>query len=80
FAHIIIMIKNVFFCIAAGKIDNPNGNFHLILLGTNGLKKLFGILCTMVSNDTNVNMLQLANCLTGTTEVANILAHYPKWD
>ncbi|KAK0493957.1 hypothetical protein EDD18DRAFT_1310464 [Armillaria luteobubalina] len=80
FADIMIMIKNVFFCVAAGKINNPNGNFHLILLGTDGLEKLFGILRTMVGNDANVDMLQLANRLTGTTEVANILARYPKWD
>lgn len=80
FADIMIMIKNTFFCVANGKMDNPNGMFYIILLGTDGLEKLFGILRTMVGNDANVDMLQLVTCLTGTTEVANILARYPEWD
>lgn len=41
---------------------------------------LFGILRTMVGNDSNVDVLQLAICLTGTTEVSTILAKYPHWD
>ncbi len=80
FVDIMIMIKNTYFCVAIGKVDNPEGLFHLILLRTDGLEKLFGILRTMVGNDANVDMLQLVTCLTGTTEVANILVRYPEWD
>ncbi|KAK0444289.1 uncharacterized protein EV420DRAFT_1216181, partial [Desarmillaria tabescens] len=77
---IMIMIKNAYLCAAKGKVDNPDGLFYLILLGTDGLEKLFRILRMMVGNDANVDMLQLSTWLTGTTEVANILAKYPQWD
>lgn len=39
-----IMVKNVFFCILKAKVDNPNSLFWIILLGTNRLEILFGIL------------------------------------
>ncbi|KAF8970227.1 hypothetical protein BDZ97DRAFT_1652701, partial [Flammula alnicola] len=75
-----IMIKNVFFCVAKAKIDDPNGKFFVILLGTDRLEELFGILRTMVGNDSNLDIYQLASRLTGTTQVSNILAKYPQWD
>jgi hypothetical protein len=75
-----IMIKNVIFSVAKAKIDDPNGEFFPIQLGTDRLEELFGILRTMVGNDANVDMLQLVSRLSGTTEVANILAKYPHWD
>ena len=34
----------------------------------------------MVGNDANLDILQLVSRLSGTTEVANILAKYPQWD
>jgi hypothetical protein len=80
FIDVGIMIKNVFFCIAKVKADYPMQPFFIILLGTDRLETLFGILCTMVGNDTNLNVLQLALCVTATTEVSNILAKYPEWD
>ncbi len=80
FGDITITIKNVYFCVARAKVDLPYGQFYLILLGTDGLEKLFGILRTMVGSDANVDILQLVTRLTGTTEVANILARRPDWD
>jgi hypothetical protein len=80
YADLMIMIKNVIFCIAKAKIDDPNGEFWIILLGTDRLEELFGILRTMVGNDANLDILQLASRLAGTTEVSNILAKYPQWD
>ena len=77
---IIIMIKNVYFCITKCKVDNLNGEFWIILLGTDQLEELFGILRMMVENDANVDVLQLALRLTGTMEVSDILARYPHWD
>ena len=35
-----IMIKNVYFCVAKAKVDNPNEPFYLILLGTDRLEAL----------------------------------------
>ena len=80
YIDLMIMIKNVLFCVAKAKIDDPDGEFWLILLGTDRLEELFGILRTMVGNDANLDILQLVSRLSGTTEVANILAKYPQWD
>ena len=80
FTDLMIMIKNAIFCVAKAKIDDPDGEFWLILLGTDRLEELFSILRTMVGNDANLDILQLVSCLAGTTEVSNILARYPQWD
>ncbi len=75
-----IMIKNVIFCVAKAKIDDPDGKFYIVILGTDRLEELFGILRTMIGNDSNLDIYQLASRLTGTTQVSNILAKYPHWD
>jgi len=80
FINIGIMVKNVFFCIAKTKADHPLEPFFIMLLGTNRLETLFGLLRTMIGNDTNFDMLQLTLCVTATTEVSNILARHPEWD
>ncbi|KAJ8518371.1 hypothetical protein ONZ45_g4578 [Pleurotus djamor] len=80
YTDIMIMIKNVYFCVAKTIVDQPDGNFWLILLGTDRLEVLFGILRTMVGNDANLDVLQLVLRLTGTTEVSTILAKHPEWD
>ena len=80
FVDIGIMVKNVFFCVAKAKIDHPMQAFFIVLLGTDRLESLFGILRTMVGNDANLDILQLALRVTATTEVSNILAKHPEWD
>jgi len=80
YIDLMIMIKNAIFCIAKMKVDDPDGEFWIILLGTDRLEELFGILRTMVGNDANLDILQLVSRLAGTTEVSNILAKYPQWD
>jgi len=81
YIDIMIMIKNVFFCVAKVKADTANtGKFYLILLGTDRLEELFGILQTMVGNDSGLDILQLVLRLGGTTEVSTILAQHPEWD
>lgn len=80
YVDIMIMIKNVYFCVAKAKADDPDSNFWIILLGTDRLEVLYGILRTMVGNDANLDVLQLGLRLTGTTEVSSILAKYPHWD
>ena len=52
-----IMIKNIYFCVAKAKVDNPDGNFWIILLGTDHFVVLYGILHTMVGNNANLNVL-----------------------
>ncbi|EJD39840.1 hypothetical protein AURDEDRAFT_70847, partial [Auricularia subglabra TFB-10046 SS5] len=80
YIDIMIMIKNVYFCVAKAQVDDPEGSFWIILLGTDRLEELFGILRTMVGNDANVDALQLGLRLTGTAEVSTILAKVPHWD
>ncbi|KAF8058599.1 hypothetical protein FPV67DRAFT_1565461 [Lyophyllum atratum] len=80
YVDIMIMIKNAYFCVAKAKIDDPDGSFFIIQLGTDRLETLFGILRTMIGNDANVDALQLGSRITGTTEVSSILATHPEWD
>lgn len=53
----------------------PDCDSH-VNCGTIGLANLR----MMVGNDANLDILQLVSRLSGTTEVANILAKYPQWD
>ena len=71
---------NVFFCVAKAKADDPDGSFWIILLGTDRLEELFGILRTKVESDSNLDMISLVSRLSGCAEVSNILAKYPHWD
>ncbi|KAF8259168.1 hypothetical protein EI94DRAFT_1707336 [Lactarius quietus] len=80
YVDLILMVKNVFFCVAKAKIDTPNDDFNIILLGTDRLENLFSCLCTIIGNDANVDNYQLGSRLTGTMESANILAMHPEWD
>ncbi|KAI9433400.1 hypothetical protein H4582DRAFT_1819930 [Lactarius indigo] len=80
YIDLMIMVKNVFFCVAKAKIDTPNSDFNIILLGTDRLENLFGCLRTIVGNDANVDNYQLGSRLTGTMESMNILALHPEWD
>ncbi len=80
FIDIMLMVKNIFFCVAKAKVDDPDGSFWIGLLGTDRLEELFGIVRTMVGNDANPDIYQLYHRLTGTTEVSNIFARWPKWD
>ena len=80
YVDIVLMTKNVYFCVAKMKADNPTGKFYLILLGTDRLETLFGLIRTAVGTDANVDTLQLGSRASGLTEVAIILAEHPEWD
>ena len=55
------MIKNAYFCVAKAQIDDPEGLFWIILLGSYPLESHFTKIFTIQGNNTNVNQLQLAN-------------------
>jgi hypothetical protein len=76
---VMCMIKNVYFCVAKAQRDNPTGRFFIILLGTDGLEKVFGKVRTMVGNDTNTDVFQLANRIDGAVKCVNILELHPEW-
>jgi hypothetical protein len=72
-------IKNAFFCVAKTKLDDPDGQFWLILLGTDALEHLFGVVRTMISTDANADLLQLGNRLEAAATCCCILAEHPEW-
>ncbi|KAJ7078273.1 hypothetical protein B0H15DRAFT_804878 [Mycena belliarum] len=73
YVNLMIMIKNT-------KIDTPDAEFFIILLGTDRLEVLFGLIRTAIGTDANVDILQLASRSSNLTEVALILANRPQWD
>ncbi|KAF8160309.1 hypothetical protein BJ912DRAFT_1151048 [Pholiota molesta] len=79
FFDVMSMIKNVYFCVAKMQRDDPNGLFYIILLGTDGLEKIFGKVRTMVGTDTNADVLQLTNRVDGATQCVIILENHPEW-
>ncbi|KZV99141.1 hypothetical protein EXIGLDRAFT_606259, partial [Exidia glandulosa HHB12029] len=80
FLDIMHAIKNAYFCVAKTKVADPDGKFWLILLGTDRLETAFGILRSIVGNDSNVDALQLGTRMSNTAECAEILARFPEWD
>ncbi len=73
------MIKNIYFCVAKTQLDDPDGEFWIILLGTDGLEKTFGQVRTIVGNNTNADQLQLTNRIDGAVQCVNILEQHPEW-
>ena len=45
---VMCMIKNIYFSVAKTQVDNPDGSFWIILLGTDCLEKVFGQVHTIV--------------------------------
>lgn len=76
---VLAAIKNVYFSVAKTKVDNPEGNFHLVLLGTDCLEKVFGKVRTMIGTDTNADQLQLANRIDAAVQCVKILEQHPEW-
>ena len=74
------MVKNAFFCIAKTKHDNPNGEFFLILLGTDRLESIFGLIRSQNGSDVNVSTYSLSSWMSGTVECHSILSQRPEWD
>ncbi|KAI0028022.1 hypothetical protein K488DRAFT_59754, partial [Vararia minispora EC-137] len=80
FIDIMLMIKNTYFCVAKAKADNPGSAWFLIWMGTDSLESILGVVRTMVGNDSNADMLQLAQRLSHSVEVTNVFAEHKEWD
>ena len=80
FRDIILLVKNAYFCVAKAKINTPNGKFWIILLGTDRLESTFGLVRSMVGNDSNVDALQISTRLSHAVECLNIFEKHPEWD
>ena len=74
------MIKNAYFCVAKTQLDDPEGCFWIILLGTDPLEIMFGRVRTIIGNDSNVDQYQLANCIDSAVTCTRILADHPEWE
>ena len=59
FKDIIILVKNTFFGVAKAKISTLDGDFYIILLGTDRLESTFGVVRSIVGNDANADILTL---------------------
>ncbi|KAI0337896.1 hypothetical protein BDW22DRAFT_1487987 [Trametopsis cervina] len=77
---IMTMVKAAYFSVAKTQVANPHSKFWLILLGTDSLEKLFGIVRTMIGNDTNADQLQLASRLGSASLCSQLLQLHPEWD
>jgi hypothetical protein len=71
------MIKNAYFCVAKTQVDDPEGSFWIILLGSDPLEALFGKVRTISGCDSNIDQLQLANRTDSTVICTNILVEHP---
>ena len=80
FFDLMTIVKNVYFCIAKTQIDNPEGSFWVILLGSDPLEALFGKVPTIQGNDSNIDQLQLANRTDSAVICTKILAENPDWE
>lgn len=74
------IIKAAYFSVAKAQVANPGSKFWLILLGTDALENVFGIVRTMIGNDTNADQLQLASRLGSASLCAQLLQLHPEWD
>lgn len=72
-------IRNIFICVMKTQHNNPLGKLFIILLGTDGLEKVFAKVRTMIGNDTNVDVLQLCNHIDGAVSCVKILEMHPDW-
>ncbi|GJE96780.1 hypothetical protein PsYK624_129860 [Phanerochaete sordida] len=79
FHDLIWQIKTVFFCVCKAKIDNPNGQFFIILLGTDSLEDVFGKVRSMIGTDSNADVLQLTNRVDGAVQCVRISAIHPEY-
>lgn len=77
---VMTMIKNIYFSVAKTQVANPNGEFWVVLLGTDTLESLFGTVRTMVGNDTNADQLQLSSRISSAAICSSLLQQYPEWD
>ncbi|KAH9023760.1 hypothetical protein EDB85DRAFT_2075266 [Lactarius pseudohatsudake] len=80
FKDLILLVKNVYFCVTKAKVYTPDGNFYLVLNGTDRLESTFGVVRSMVGNDANADILTLGYRLSHAVECLNILSEHPTWD
>ncbi|KAH9016455.1 hypothetical protein EDB84DRAFT_1590111 [Lactarius hengduanensis] len=73
FKDLILLVKNA-------KVYTPDGNFYLILNGTDQLESTFGVVRSMVGNDANADILTLGYHLSHAVECLKILSEHPTWD
>src|SRR6202022_4615702 len=68
------------FCVSKTQIDDLEGSFWIILLGSDPLEALFGKVRTIQGNNSNVDQLQLANRTDSAVICTKILAENPEWE
>jgi hypothetical protein len=80
FGDIQAMVKSAFFSVAKFKVRHSNGRFFLSGVGNDQLEISFGVARTMNGANRNVDILQLADTMTGATECNILLSIHKDWD
>ncbi|KAF8319554.1 uncharacterized protein EI90DRAFT_2940187, partial [Cantharellus anzutake] len=75
-----IMVKNAYFCVAKAKLEDPDGKFFIVLLGTDRLEWIFGFIRAENGYNVNVSTYSLSNRVSGAVECHAILSQHLEWD
>ncbi|KAJ8508387.1 hypothetical protein ONZ45_g9334 [Pleurotus djamor] len=70
--------KTTFFCVAKQQLLDSDRPFYLYQLGSDRLEEMFGALRSM-THDQNVDVLQLAERLSGCNDINQIFNDHPEW-
>jgi hypothetical protein len=72
-------IKNAYFSLAKQQILDPEQDYFLFQLGTDGVEKLFASARMAGGHNPNFGLFEFANLLSFGLDVTRILADYPEW-
>ncbi|KIM71403.1 hypothetical protein PILCRDRAFT_82813, partial [Piloderma croceum F 1598] len=73
-------IKNVYFCVVKTQIDDKEGKFWIILIGTDPLERVFSMVWIMHGANANADQQQLNDRVESGAICSRILAENPSWD
>jgi hypothetical protein len=79
FTDSVACVKNAFFSLAKQQILDPEQNFYLFLLGTDGVEKLFAGARMAGSHNPNFGLFEFAQLLSSALDITRILDEYPEW-
>jgi hypothetical protein len=75
----IACVKNAYFSLAKQQILDPEQDYFLFQLGTDGVEKLFASARMAGGHNPNFSLFEFTNLLSFGLDVTRILADYPEW-
>jgi hypothetical protein len=79
FTDSIACVKDAFFSLAKQQILDPEQDFFLFLLGTDGVEKLFAAARMTGGHSPNFGLYELTQRLSSALDINRILSQYPEW-